>query len=41
MLGRSLKGEGPRPGEPREDRVRVKTDYEEEAYRQLQAELKK
>jgi len=42
MLGRSLKAEGARPGEPRlEDRVRVKTDYEEEAYRQLQAELKK
>ena len=42
MLGRSLKGEGPRPGEPRlEDRVRIKTNYEEEAYRQLQAELKK
>jgi len=41
MLGRSLKAEGPRPGEPREDRVRIKTNYEEEAYRQLQAELKK
>jgi tetratricopeptide (TPR) repeat protein len=42
MLGRSLKGEGARPGEPRlEDRVRVKTNYDEEAYRQLQAELKK
>ncbi len=42
MLGRSLKSEGARPGEPRlEDRVRVKTNYDEEAYRQLQAELKK
>ena len=42
MLDRSLKGEGARPGEPRlEDRVRVKTNYDEEAYRQLQAELKK
>ncbi|MGA3258180.1 MAG: tetratricopeptide repeat protein [Bryobacteraceae bacterium] len=42
MLDRSLKGEGARPGEPRlEDRVRVKTNYNEEAYRQLQAELKK
>ncbi len=42
MLGRSLKSEGARPGEVRlEDRVRVKTNYEEEAYRQLQAELKK
>lgn len=42
MLGRSLTNEGPRPGEVRlEERVRVKTNYEEEAYRQLQAELKK
>jgi len=42
MLDRSLKSEGARPGEPRlEDRVRVKTNYDEEAYRQLQAELKK
>ncbi|HEY1184591.1 MAG TPA: tetratricopeptide repeat protein [Bryobacteraceae bacterium] len=42
LLDRSLKGEGARPGEPRlEDRVRVKTNYDEEAYRQLQAELKK
>ncbi len=42
MLGRSLKSEGARPGEPHlEDRVRVKTNYDEEAYRQLQAELKK
>ena len=42
MLDRSLKSEGARPGEPHlEDRVRVKTNYDEEAYRQLQAELKK
>jgi tetratricopeptide (TPR) repeat protein len=42
MLGRSLKSESARPGEPHmEDRVRIKTNYEEEAYRQLQAELKK
>jgi tetratricopeptide (TPR) repeat protein len=42
MLERALKNEGARPGEPHlEDRVRVKTNYDEEAYRQLQAELKK
>jgi tetratricopeptide (TPR) repeat protein len=42
MLGRALKQEGPRPGEPKiEERERLKTNYEESAYRQLQAELKK
>ncbi|MGO9230424.1 MAG: tetratricopeptide repeat protein [Bryobacteraceae bacterium] len=42
LLDRSLKSEGARPGELHlEDRVRVKTNYDEEAYRQLQAELKK
>ncbi len=40
MLGRALKQEGPRPGEPKiEERERLKTNYEESAYRQLQAEL--
>ena len=42
LLGRALKQDGPRAGDPRsENRERVKTNYEEEAYRQLQAELKK
>jgi tetratricopeptide (TPR) repeat protein len=42
LLGRALKKEGPRTGDPRsENRERVKTNYEEEAYRELQAELKK
>jgi tetratricopeptide (TPR) repeat protein len=42
LLGRALKHDGPRAGDPRsENRERVKTNYEEEAYRQLQAELKK
>jgi tetratricopeptide (TPR) repeat protein len=42
MLGRALKQEGPRPGDPRaEPRPRLKTTYEESAYRQLQAELAK
>jgi tetratricopeptide (TPR) repeat protein len=42
LLGRSLKREGPRPGESRvEGRERLKTNYEETAYRQLQAELVK
>jgi tetratricopeptide (TPR) repeat protein len=42
LLGRALKQDGPRPGDLRsENRERVKTNYEEEAYRQLQAELKK
>ena len=42
LLGRALKHDGPRAGEPRsENRERVKTNYEEAAYRQLQAELRK
>jgi tetratricopeptide (TPR) repeat protein len=42
LLGRALKQDGPHTGDPRsESRERVKTNYEEEAYRQLQAELKK
>jgi len=40
LLGRTLKQEGPRPGDP-QGRQRVKTNYEELAYRQLQAELKR
>jgi len=40
LLGRALQREGPRPGDPRSDaRERLKTNYEETAYRQLQAEL--
>ena len=38
LLGRALRQEGPRPGDP-QGRQRVKTNYEEFAYRQLQAEL--
>jgi tetratricopeptide (TPR) repeat protein len=42
LLGRSLKQEGPRPAEPKaEARERLKTNYDEAAYRQLQAELSK
>jgi tetratricopeptide (TPR) repeat protein len=42
LLGRSLKREGPRPGDPKsEARERLKTNYEEAAFRQLQAELGK
>jgi len=46
MLGRALRGDAaPAKGSPAEpkfdDRLRLKTDYEETAYRQLQAELKK
>jgi tetratricopeptide (TPR) repeat protein len=42
LLGRALKQEPPRPGDPRsEGRDRIKTTYEEAAYRQLQAELAK
>jgi tetratricopeptide (TPR) repeat protein len=42
LLGRALKHDGPRPGDQRsENRERIKTNYEEAAYRQLQAELKK
>jgi tetratricopeptide (TPR) repeat protein len=41
FLGRSLRGEGPRAGEPRsEGRERIKTTFEDSAFRQLQAELK-
>ena len=40
FLGRSLKEEGPRAGDPRsEGRERIKTNYEETAYRELKAEL--
>ena len=40
LLGRALKGEGPRPGDTKSDgKPRLKTNYEEAAYRQLQAEL--
>ena len=40
LLGRALKRDGPRPGETKsEARERIKTNYEEGAYRQLQAEL--
>jgi tetratricopeptide (TPR) repeat protein len=42
MLGRCLKREAPRPGDTRtEGKPRLKTNYEENAFRQLQAELKK
>jgi tetratricopeptide (TPR) repeat protein len=42
LLGRALRQEGPRPGEPRaEGRERVKTNYDEAAYLQLKAELAK
>ena len=42
LLGRSLKQDGPRPGDPKtEARERLKTNYDEAAYRQLQAELAK
>jgi tetratricopeptide (TPR) repeat protein len=41
MLGRCLKMEGPRPGDTRsEGRERIKTTFEDSAFRQLQAELK-
>jgi tetratricopeptide (TPR) repeat protein len=41
FLGRSLRGEGPRAGEARsEGRERIKTTFEDSAFRQLQAELK-
>ena len=40
LLGRALKQDGRRPGESRfESRERIKTNYEETAYRQFQAEL--
>jgi tetratricopeptide (TPR) repeat protein len=42
LLGRALKREGPRPGDQKTDgRERLKTNYDEAAYRQLQAELVK
>jgi tetratricopeptide (TPR) repeat protein len=41
MLGRCIKMEGPHAGDPRSDgRERIKTTFEDSAYRQLQAELK-
>ena len=41
MLGRCLRSDGPRPGDPRtEGRERIKTTFEDSAFRQLQAELK-
>lgn len=40
LLGRCLKKTGPRPGDPRSDGLeRLKTNYEETAYRQLKAAL--
>jgi tetratricopeptide (TPR) repeat protein len=42
LLGYALKKTAPRTGDPRtEGRQRIKTNYDEAAYRQLQAELKK
>jgi tetratricopeptide (TPR) repeat protein len=42
MLGRALSGAPARAADPKvDDRLRLKTNYEEAAYRQLQAELKK
>ena len=42
FLGLALKRQGPRPGDPKTvGRQRLKTNYDEEAYRELQAELKK
>ena len=42
LLGLALRREGPRPGDPKtEGRERLKKNYDEAAYRQLQAELKK
>jgi tetratricopeptide (TPR) repeat protein len=41
MLGRCIKMDGPRAGDSRSDgRERIKTNFEDSAYRQLQAELK-
>jgi tetratricopeptide (TPR) repeat protein len=41
FLGRCLRQDGPRPGEARsEGRERIKTTFEDSAFRQLQAELK-
>jgi tetratricopeptide (TPR) repeat protein len=40
LLGRAIQQQGPRPGEAKTDgKPRLKTNYEESAYRQLQAEL--
>jgi tetratricopeptide (TPR) repeat protein len=40
LLGRSLQQQGPRPGDAQQEgKPRLKTNYEEAAYRQLQAEL--
>ena len=40
LLGRTLKSEAPRPGDTKSDgKPRLKTNYEEAAFRQLQAEL--
>ena len=40
LLGRTLKKEAPRPGDSKpEGKPRLKTNYEEAAFRQLQAEL--
>jgi len=42
LLGRAARHDGPRAGEPRsQGRERLKTNYDEAAYRQLQAELGK
>jgi Flp pilus assembly protein TadD len=42
FLGRSLKGETPRAGDTRtENRERVKTSFEDSAFRQLQAEMRR
>lgn len=42
MLGYCLKSEAPRAGDPRsEGRERIKTTFEDSAFRQLQAELRK
>jgi tetratricopeptide (TPR) repeat protein len=42
LLGKSLRKDAPRPGDPKtEGRERLKTNYDEAAYRQLQAELAK
>jgi Flp pilus assembly protein TadD len=42
MLGRCIRQDGPRAGDPRsEGRERIKTAFEDSAWRQLQAELHK
>jgi tetratricopeptide (TPR) repeat protein len=42
LLGHALQQQAPRPGDPKtEGRVRLKTNYDEAAYRQLQMELAK